>query len=235
VADMVKLFHNKRSRGFTFIEMSMSVAIALVVFLMIYRFMSSTRQHYMYGTVNLQNLQEARMAINYLRRDFSCATPYIGGQGQVNFVNMQKARNFVFETPGWSPIAAVNLIKCDSDSISIPKFAFGSPDEEPRIEYVTYTYEPGNILSRKLVDSTGNLKKEVKFSGIENVEFKLYTHQLNPNVPVLWVKLLVHDKSTYGSDEIGKALEVTSSISSPFITSLVNNRNWRFETGHKEL
>ncbi|HAE38832.1 MAG TPA: hypothetical protein DCG57_09365, partial [Candidatus Riflebacteria bacterium] len=92
-----------KKRGFTFVETAMSVGIALVVFLMIYRFMSSTRQHYMYGTVNLQNLQEARMAINYLRRDFSCATPYIGGQGQVNFPNMQKARNFVFETPGWTP------------------------------------------------------------------------------------------------------------------------------------
>ncbi|PKL42882.1 MAG: hypothetical protein CVV41_12710 [Candidatus Riflebacteria bacterium HGW-Riflebacteria-1] len=229
---MLKL--REKKRGFTFVETAMSVGIALVVFLMIYRFMSSTRQHYMYGTVNLQNLQEARMAINYLRRDFSCATPYIGGQGQVNFPNMQKARNFVFETPGWTPINAVNLIKLDSDSISIPKFAFGSPDEEPRIEYVTYTYETGNVLSRKLVDATGVLKNEVKFSGIESVEFKMYTHQLNPNVPVLWVRLLVLDKS-YGTGEIGKALEVTASISSPFITSLVNNRNWRFETGHKEL
>lgn len=221
-------------RGFTFVEMAMSVGIALIVFLMVYRFMSSTRQHYMYGTVNLQNLQEARMAINYLRRDFSCATPYIGGQGQVNFPDMQKARNFIFETSGWAPINAVNLIKLDSDSISIPKFAFDSPDEEPRIEYVTYTYEPGNILSRKLVDATGVMKHEIKFSGIENVEFKMYTHQLNANVPVLWVRLLVLDK-TYGTGEIGKALEVTASISSPFITSLVNNRNWRFETGHKEL
>ncbi|PKL46122.1 MAG: hypothetical protein CVV42_17735 [Candidatus Riflebacteria bacterium HGW-Riflebacteria-2] len=232
---MLKAFRLYARRAFTFVEMSMSVAIALLVFLMIYRFMSTTRMHYMYGTVNLQNLQEARMAINYLRRDFSCATPYIAGQGQVGFFTMQKAQNFVFETTGWTATAGVNLIKCDSDSLSIPKFAFGSPDEDPRIEYVTYTYEPGNILSRKLLDASGNLRKEVKFSGIENVEFKLYTHKLNANVPVLWVKLLVHDKSTYGSDEIGKALEVTASISSPFINSLVNHRNWRFETGHKEL
>jgi type II secretory pathway component PulJ len=232
---MTKAINCCRKRGFTFVEMAMSVGIALVVFLMIYRFMSGTRQHYMYGTVNLQNLQEARMAINYLRRDFSCATPYVAGQGQVAWETMQKARNFVFETPNWVATAGVNLIKCDSDSISIPKFAFGSPDESPRIEYITYTCEPGNILSRKLVDADGNLKKEVVFSGMERVEFKLYTHQLNPSVPVLWVKLLVHDKSTYNSDEIGKALEVTASISSPFITSLVNNRNWRFETGYKEL
>jgi len=235
VGIMTHSAYQRRRRGFTFVEMAMTVGIALLVFLMIYRFMSSTRMHYMYGTVNLQNLQEARMAINYLRRDFSCATPYIAGQDQVDYINMQKAQNFVFETPGWAPIPDVNLIKCDTDSLSIPKFAFGSPDEEPRIEYVTYTYEPGNILSRKLLDATGNLKKEVQFSGIENVEFKLYTHKLNPDVPVLWVKLLIHDKSTYGSDDIGKALEVTASISSPFITSLVKHRNWRFENGHKEL
>lgn len=224
---------NSIRRGFTFVEMVMSVAIALLVFLMVYRFMSGTRHHYMYGTVNLQNLQEARMAINYLRRDFSCATPYVGGQGQVDWPDMQKARNFVFETAAWNPIPAVNLIKLDSDSISIPKFAYGSPDEEPRIEYVTYTYEPGNILSRKLVDSTGALKREVRFTGIESVEFKLYTHQLNPNVPLLWVKLLVHDKELYNN--VGKALEVTASISSPAITSLANHPNWRFQTGFKEL
>jgi len=52
---------------------------------------------------------------------------------------------------------------------------------------------------------------------------------------LLWVKLLVHEKATYGRDEIGKPLEVTASISSPFITSLVNNRSWRFQNGHKEL
>lgn len=227
--------HKILRRGFTFVEMAMTVGLAIMVFLMIYRFMSSTRQHYMYGTVNLQNLQEARMAINYLRRDFSCATPYIGGNALVNYENMQRARNFIFEAPGWSPIPNVNLIKFDSESISIPKFAFGSPDDEPRIEYVTYTYEPGNILSRKIVNATGALKHEVKFSGIEHVEFKMYTHQLNPKVPLLWVKLLVHDKGTYGSDEIGKPLEVTTSIASPFITSLVNNRGWRFETGHKDF
>ncbi|MBU1107453.1 MAG: hypothetical protein KKB51_12355 [Candidatus Riflebacteria bacterium] len=229
---MIKSAFKDIRRGFTFVEMAMSFGLALVVFLMVYRFMSSTRQHYMYGTVNLQNLQEARMAINYLRRDFSCATPYIGGQGQVDFINMQKARNFVFETSDWANISGVNLIYLDSGSIRIPKFAFDSPDEEPRVEYVTYTYEPGNILSRKSVDAGGAVKREVKFSGIESVEFKIYTHQLNPNVPLLWVRLLVHD--TYDTG-IGKALEVTTSISSPFITSLVNNRNWRFETGHKEL
>lgn len=227
--------HNVLKRGFTFVEMVMTIGIALMVFLMIYRFMSSTREHYKYGTVNLQSLQEARMAINYLRRDFSCATPYIGGNGQVSYENMQRARNFIFEAPGWSPIPDINLIKLDSDSISIPKFAFGSPDHEPRIEYVTYTYEPGKILSRKIVDATGVPRHEVKFSGIENVEFKIYTHQLNRKVPLLWVRLLVHDTGNYGSDVTSKPLEVTTSISSPFITSLVNNRGWRFETGHKEL
>ena len=75
-----------------------------------------------------------------------------------------------------------------------------------------------------------------KFTGFEEVEFKLYTHQLNPGVPLLWVRMKVHEgENIYGKDSIGKALELTTSISSPFLTSSVNNKYWRYETGHKKL
>ncbi|MDD3002112.1 MAG: hypothetical protein PHF29_10195, partial [Candidatus Riflebacteria bacterium] len=101
-------------RAFTLVEISISIVIAIGVFFSVYRFLSNTRQQYMYGTVNLQNLQEARLAINSLRRDFSCACPKIkypptateiGASAdvmQTAFENLQSLRKQIFMTPSYT-------------------------------------------------------------------------------------------------------------------------------------
>jgi len=229
--------HNMKrllTRGFTLVEISISVGIALIVLLMIYRFLSNTRHHYMYGTVNLQNLQEARLAVNYLRRDFSCACPRIGDPASTGYVNLQKTRNQVFVSASFPALDASQgeLIQIDDHGLHFHKFVFGSPDVEPRVELVRYDFDQAaKTLMRFSEDG-----KIQKFTGFEEVEFKVYTHQLNPGVPLLWVRMKVHEgENIYGKDSIGKALELTTSISSPFLTSSVNNKFWRYETGHKKL
>lgn len=228
-----KYLNTEFKKGMTFVELILSLGIALMVFLMIYRFMSGTRQHYMYGTVNLQNLQEARLAVNYLRRDFSCACPRIDDPSAPGgFVNLQKLRNQMFMSSSWTTAGGGDLIQVLPHGLLFHKFVFGSPDEMPRVEMVRYEFDPAaRTLTRQTED--GNIQK---FSGFEDVEFKLYTHHLNPKVPILWARFKVHEGETiYGTEEIGKALELTTSISSPFITSSVNNKYWRYETGHKKL
>lgn len=219
-------------RAFTFVEMSISVGIALVVFLMIYRFLSSTRHHYMYGTVNLQNLQEARQALNYLRRDFSCACPRIEDPDVAGYVTLQKVRKQVFVTSSWPSETEGDLIQIHPHGLLFHKFVFGSPDEKPRVELVSYEFDSvARVLIRRSQDD-----RVQKFSGFEDVDFRLYTHQLNPKVPILWVRFKVHEsENIYGTDSIGKALELTTSITSHFITSSVNNKYWRYEIGHKKL
>ncbi|MDD3147096.1 MAG: hypothetical protein PHD82_07325 [Candidatus Riflebacteria bacterium] len=222
----------KRRQAFTFVEMTLSVAISLVVFLMIYRFLSSTRHHYMYGTVNLQNLQEARQALNNLRRDFSCACPRIEDPDIAGYVTLQKVRKQVFVTSSWPSSTEGDLIQIHPHGLMFYKFAFGSTGEKPEVELVSYEFDPvAKVLIRR---SKGD--RIQKFTGFEDVDFRLYAHRLNPKVPVLWVSFKVHEgENIYGKDSIGKALELTTSITSNFITSSVNNKYWRYEIGHKKL
>ena len=55
-----------------------------------------------------------------------------------------------------------------------------------------------------------------------------------PNSPLLWVKLRIHEaKNLYDNDKIGKALEITTTISSAFINSSLKNKYWRYAIGHQ--
>ncbi len=226
---MKKMF---KKNGFTFVEMIISIAVAMVAFLLIYQFMSSTRHHYLYGTVNLQNLQEGRMAINYLRRDFSCACPRLEDPDDAGYFAFQKARKQVFATSSGEGAGAGDLIQVLPHGLLFYKFSFNAPDYKPRVELVRYEFDS----AAKTLLRTGQDGKTQKFTGIEDVEFKVYVHQIEPGVPLLWAKLKIHEgENMFGSDKIGSALELTTSISSPFLNSSANNPYWRFETGHKKL
>lgn len=222
----------KNKSAFTFVEMLISLVVALMAFLLIYQFMSSTRHHYMYGTVNLQNLQEGRMAINYLRRDFSSACPALKNPDLSGYTPFQRARKQVFSTSSGEGTDGGDLIQILPQGLLFYKFAFESTDEEPKVELVRYEFDaPAKTLKR-----TGEDGKTQEFTGIEDVEFKVYTHQLEPGVPILWAKLKIHEgENIFGSEKIGSALELTTSISSPFLNSSANNPYWRFETGHKKM
>ena len=213
-------------------EMTVSVSIALVAFLMIYKFMSSSRHHYMYGTVNLQNLQEARLAINFLRRDFSCACPRFEEGGAGNFQSIQKLQKQVFDTGTVIPDAKGDLILITDQGIAFHRFRFDSPDVFPVVERVTYDYDPTTkTLTRRSEDGRVN-----SFTGFDNVQFKLYTHQVNKKIPILWVSLKIHEgENIYGSEKVGTELELTTSITSPYISSNLSNLSWRNETGHKKM
>ncbi|HNV70730.1 MAG TPA: hypothetical protein PKO06_13600, partial [Candidatus Ozemobacteraceae bacterium] len=73
------------------------------------------------------------------------------------------------------------------------------------------------------------------FQGFENVEFKLYVHECNPQVPMLWVKIVVNESGNiYGNNlKADRALELTTTISSAFVTSNLENLSWNYETAHQ--
>jgi type II secretory pathway component PulJ len=223
----------KTKKGFTFVELTITIGISLVAMLMIIKFLSSTRHHYIYGTVNLQNLQEARLAINYLRRDFSCACPRLDEPiDDEDFVNFQIARKQIFATTSWTSGSESDLIQVLPHGLLFYRYSFDSPDEKPRVMLVRYEFDQ----AAKTLVRIGQDGKMQKFTGIQDVEFKVYVHQINERVPILWARLLIHEgENLYGSEKIGNALELTTSISSPFLNSSVNNKYWRFETGHQKL
>lgn len=212
----------------TFVEITISIVLALVVFLMIYRFMESTRNHYMYGTVNLQNLQEARMAINYLRKDFSCVTPFLK-KGAVNFQSTQRIQKQIFDSAACpTGIPESSLIQILPQGLVLYCFDFNSKSTNPALNKVIYEFDPpSKTLSRHL------LGKIVKFTGFDNVFFKTYVHQVNQDIPLLFVKFKIHEgEKIYGTNKIGSSLELTTTIGSQFIDSNLANRSWRFETKH---
>lgn len=223
----------KKRPGFTMIEMIVSLAIAMLAFLMIYRFMSGTRHHFMYGTVNLQNLQEARLAINYLRRDFSSACPKLEDSMVTGNEETQRILKHTFVTPSWPEPGPKGLMQVMPTLLSFYKFEFDpAGGAKPKVQNIKYEFESSeNALIRYSEDG-----RTVKFTGFESVEFGIYTHQLNPSVPILWAKFRIHEgKNIYGSENIGSALELTTSVSSPFITSYANNKSWRFDSGHENF
>ncbi len=233
-----KKYNNRKA--ITFVELMVCIIVASLVFKVVFDFMSNTRHNYMYGVVNLQNLQDARFAINCLRRDFASSCPMFkvivpdDKEKSPDYENVPAFRRELFATPGAQGIPnSENLIQVSEDKHDLVfyKFVYISEDEYPRVEKVMYQYDGSDKLVR-----TSETKGQTVFKGFKDVEFALYTHQINPAVPLLWVKLKVHESSNmYGSEKIGEELELTTTISSDFINSSINNKYWRFETGFKPL
>lgn len=219
-------------KAITFVELMVCIIVSSLVFTVIYRFMSNTRQNYMFGTVNLQNLQDARLAINYLRRDFAASCPMFAEPSDSNggYVNLQKVRKQLFVTQNSENLNG-DLMQVHKNGLLFHKFVYGSFGEYPRVEAITYQFDATSQTLTRTSESQG-----VKtFAGFDEVEFGLYTHEINDKAPVLWVKFKINESSNiYGSDEIGKALELTTTISSPFINSSQNNAYWRYQTGHQK-
>ncbi len=233
--------NGRKSSAFTLIEVLVGLAIATLVLFTIYKFLSSTRHHYMYGTVNLQNLQEARLAINSIRRDFSCACPKINypptgvdlsGTAdvmQTAYEKLQKLRKQMFMTPSYSYNERGELMQIQSSDLCFHKFEYGVNGEKPVVQQVRYNFD----YSAKTLTRLGEDGSIRRFTGFESVLFELYLHDLSPEVPVLWVRFKIHEGDKYGDEEIGNALELTTSIASPHISSSLKNKFWRYETGHE--
>ncbi len=221
--------YGKSRSAFTLIEMISSMAVAMLVFLLIYKLLAGVRTHYLYGTVNLQNLQDARLAINFLRRDFSSACPRFKkvASSSDGYIYVNRLRKNIFkDPPGWDPQYG-DPIQVSANALSFFRYEFDG-GSSPHVEQVQYLFDP----------ATKTLKRKYKgaergFKGFEAVEFKVYTHMINPGVPLLWVRLLIHEgQQMYGSTNIGKPLELTTTISSNFISSSLNHLTWNYETYH---
>ena len=221
-------------KAISFVELMVCIIISALMFKLIYDFMANTRHNYMYGVVNLQNLQEARLAINYIRRDFSSACPMFADPNEDSkngYTNLQKARKQLFVTQTTNNSIPGELIQVHSDGLLFHKYVYGSSGEKPKVETVTYQYDK----NAKTLTRTSETKGIKVFSGIEDLCFALYTHEINPEVPLLWVYIKIQESGNiYGSQEIGNALELTTTISSSFISSSQNNKYWRYETGHEK-
>ena len=65
----------KQKKGFTLVETCVAIGLAAGLIILVMKLVGIIHGDVAKGTVDLQNLQEARLVINALRRDFVCATP----------------------------------------------------------------------------------------------------------------------------------------------------------------
>jgi len=224
-------FLKARRSAFTMVELCISFGIATVVLYMAFKFMTSTRFHFMHGTVNLQNLGEIRLAINYLRRDFSSACPYLSKadnpQVLINF------RNRPFNAGNLTDGLNSRLVDINpaGNKLTFHRFKFETADGDssPEVQEITYEYDS----TKKVLVRTCEGNKTT-FKGFEGVEFKFFLSPFNEKVPILFVKMVAHEGKDQGGAnvDIGKPVELTASIASAFMSTYYSNKTWNFQTTH---
>ncbi|MBF0547872.1 MAG: hypothetical protein HQM08_25765 [Candidatus Riflebacteria bacterium] len=228
---MLRRENQIRNRAFTLVEILMSVFLAAFLLFSVYKLWGWVRFNFMYGTVNLQNLHSAQMIINNLRRDFSSSCPKISSRD--NYFTRETIRRKIFNVV--APPANSKAIDIDPSGkrLFFHRFVFDgdSLNSMPKIETIEYVFDPVKRILRRT-----SANKTTEFDGLDDVFFKVYVHELNPNVPILWVKFMVNEgKGIHyaGGSEIGKPLEITTSITSSFIDSNISNLSWHFESVHE--
>lgn len=191
------------------------------LFLIAYKVFSFIGNQRSRGSVDLQELQGARYAINYLRRDFRCAAPRI--PASATLVQKRNAvRTPAIESGTFSGSGGTTPILVSDSEIHFFRQVFDTPDlsPTPAMEEVNYRIDP----TRKcLVRASAG--KELAFPEIRGARFELYGHPLKPDVPMLLVTLVI-DADPKKSSDGRNTLELTSTISSPVANQNLNNPSW---------
>lgn len=224
-----RFIYNKKT-AMSLVEILISVAIASFVMLFVFKFSSRILFNFQHGFVSLQNFQDAHIAINYLRRDFSVSCPHITNKAGVGELKKFISKPFCINNTG-KFLGQNNQIQITPQNLIFYKYAYPnkgfSTHKSPLIEEVKYDF---NKTKATLTRSSGG-RKQV-FKGFKNVQFGLYVHEANKDVPVLHVKFLI-DSDTSKSSHFGKPLEITTSIASNFIADSVNHNGWSYRTYHR--
>jgi hypothetical protein len=214
------------NRAFTMVELLVGFLIFTLVLMMVNQFVSTIRQGFMHGTVNLERLEKARLAISYLRRDFTSASPILSEK------DPSKIRRFFLKCPfelGGKPVTGFKSspIQVSDSSIIFYRFSYDSSDgtQAPKVFPVSYEFKKN---TQTLTRTTPDSQKE--FDGFRNVVFKCYVHKNSPEIPLLHVEFEVFEEKDQKQKEQGKPLTLSATIGSVFVTDSLKNPFWNFTT-----
>lgn len=208
-------------KGFTLVETLVAFFIASALIALTFKLSGSIQVNYIRGNVDLQNLQEARYAINSIRRDFMCATPKFDRTDGID----------IREAIRQNPVISASILPAGMKSMPIVvaknelhmtkySFDFESEKDDPIVENVAYFIDP---VQRALIRM--NSKGRRIFKAVKNAEFALYKHPLNQDIPMISVRLEVD----YSETEPKKPLEIVTTVSSLIITQNFNNIHWNWD------
>ncbi len=212
-----KLSHH----GFTLVEAMIGMMLVSALLTMSYKVFSYINLQRSRGSVDLQELQGARHAINYLRRDFRCAAPVFSDAATLE-QKKNSMRNPVVEAKTFKKGANTVPIVISDNEIHFFRHLYDTPEAiaKPKVEEVNYHMDGAR---KCLVRSAAG--KERVFSDIRGAKFELYAHPLKPEVPMLLVTLIIDaDLKDQGGGR--NFFELTTTISSAIANQNINNPFW---------
>jgi prepilin-type N-terminal cleavage/methylation domain-containing protein len=244
-------------RGFTMVEMIISVFIASLIFLMLNKlFIGATRQHQI-GFANLATLEEARLAISWIRRDFSTACPYLSAEPDTSGKDPESefaAKNIIRRTlfkqdlsfvqpesarpgmnTGQNQSFPIQYSRDALNSVAFYRFEFGSSRNDlfSRVETVEYWFDPAE---KCLVRRAGAMVR--KFQGMEAVEFKFFTPEWSNRAVMLRIRILVRNSArdpSLAAKPASAFVQIVSTVNSRFISSNLSDPYWNYESYQKRL
>lgn len=213
-----------RPAGTTVVELLMAMTLFLFIMGVVMHMMSSVHRLAGRGTINLQNLQEARLAISSLRRDFLTACPVFS----VNDPGLarEKIRQNPLRLESGSPVADQSIpILVSERELIFQHFILDSAPGQIllSVEPVRYAFDQ---VSGHLTRTTPRMT--TTFQGIRSAAFRVYVQQSNPAVPLLWVSLEIQQSAPGIAS--GPALALSTTIYSTMAADLKNHPEWYLMT-----
>lgn len=206
----------RRKKGFTLVETMVAVGLASAIIFLVIRLSSVIRGDVAKGTVDLQNLQDARVVINYLRRDFSSATP-LYDTNEKKEIRDEVRTDPVLYASSYSKHSSRPIV-LNSHDIIFCKTTADSAGNRTR-EEIQYSFDPASkVLNRH--SASGNRT----FKGMEDIKFDLYYHPMNDEVPMILVTMKIKTEEAHETKE----LDLTTTICSAIVNHDVTNLEWNW-------
>ncbi|NCB38880.1 MAG: hypothetical protein EOM80_08930 [Erysipelotrichia bacterium] len=214
----------KKSRinhGFTLVEAVIGMMLISGLLIMFYKAFTYIGAQRARGSVDLQEMQGARYAINYLRRDFRCAAPVIPKTATV--AQKKKALHMpIVEAKLFAKGDTTVPILVSDSEIHFFRHLYNTPELSSviAIEEINYRIDS----ARKCLVRSGAGKEQV-FPDIREAKFELYSHPLKSEIPMLLVTLII-DADLKDAGAGRNFLELTTTISSAIANQNINNPYW---------
>ncbi|HNX77301.1 MAG TPA: prepilin-type N-terminal cleavage/methylation domain-containing protein [Candidatus Rifleibacterium sp.] len=211
----------QKRRGFTLVEAMIGMMLASALITMSYKVFTYINMQRSRGSVDLQELQGARHAINYLRRDFRCAAPVFSNSASLGQIKIAM-RNPVVNDKDFNKSGNTVPIVVYENEVHFFRHLYNTPEtaSKPAVEEVIYQMDGAR---KCLVRSAAGLEKV--FPDIRGARFELYAHPLKPEIPMLLVTLIIDaDLKDQGGGR--NFFELTTTVSSAVANQNINNPYW---------
>ncbi len=207
----------KRIKGFTLVESIIAIAMASALIILVMKLSSVIRGDVVKGTVDLQNLQDARLVINSLRRDFTCAMPYYDPSDKQEDIDLVRNNPILYtETYNDSSKKSKPII-VHKYHLNFVKPVYNSSGDLT-LEEIYYVFD---AASKTLIRHS-SLNGDKSFKGMDLIEFGLYYHPLETDTPMLLVSMII--RTTEAGET--KTLPLTTSMCSSIVNKDIVNLDW---------